>query len=248
MVFGSQSETPYQCPYPVQFPSQSKLAVEEKVRVPPNNSLSDYHFGILHYFHTRCSHVLVFPTQYAFSYDPERWGTPLSLEFPEADDGMHDPKETVVDEQLWHKRGWGVSYVRGVANLGCLVIMILAVVMLLCVSFCHSVFAGIHELIYTIFFVSPRQNSAGYPVLSHFDLTAGPPTLSATFLNATSQYPGLIDTDTPSWAYTKTSWHDGSELQLVFSDEFEKEGRTFSEGDDPYWEAVNLHYWVSPFR
>ncbi|EIM83185.1 glycoside hydrolase family 16 protein [Stereum hirsutum FP-91666 SS1] len=128
---------------------------------------------------------------------------------------MHDPKETVVDEQLWHKRGWGVSYVRGVANLGCLVIMILAVVMLF----------------------------AGYPVLSHFDLTAGPPTLSATFLNATSQYPGLIDTDTPSWAYTKTSWHDGSELQLVFSDEFEKEGRTFSEGDDPYWEAVNLHYW-----
>jgi beta-glucanase (GH16 family) len=29
----------------------------------------------------------------------------------------------------------------------------------------------------------------------------------------------------------------------VFSDEFNKEGRTFYPGDDPYWEAVDLHYW-----
>lgn len=69
-------------------------------------------------------------------------------------------------------------------------------------------------------------------------------------LNASGQVPdmgnfGLIDTDTPSWAYTKTSWEDGSEMQLVFSDEFETEGRSFYPGDDPYWEAVDLHYWVS---
>ncbi|KAG6880328.1 hypothetical protein C0992_011077 [Termitomyces sp. T32_za158] len=35
-----------------------------------------------------------------------------------------------------------------------------------------------------------------------------------------------------------------SELQLVFSDEFYVDGRTFYPGDDPYWEAVDLHYWV----
>jgi len=29
----------------------------------------------------------------------------------------------------------------------------------------------------------------------------------------------------------------------VFSDEFNTPGRTFWKGDDPYWEAVNLHYW-----
>ena len=42
---------------------------------------------------------------------------------------------------------------------------------------------------------------------------------------------------------TKKSLHDGSELKLIFSDEFNNDGRTFYPGDDPYWEAVDLHYW-----
>lgn len=55
---------------------------------------------------------------------------------------------------------------------------------------------------------------------------------------------GLIDLDTPQAAYTIPSFHDPSvELQLVFSDEFEVEGRSFYPGDDPYFEAVDLHYW-----
>ena len=33
-------------------------------------------------------------------------------------------------------------------------------------------------------------------------------------------------------------------MVLVFSDEFNRDGRTFYPGDDPYWEAVDLHYWV----
>src|SRR5258708_1454346 len=53
----------------------------------------------------------------------------------------------------------------------------------------------------------------------------------------------LIDVDTPSSAHTYTSFADSSQWQLVFSDEFEVENRTFWPGDDPYWEAVNLHYW-----
>lgn len=40
-----------------------------------------------------------------------------------------------------------------------------------------------------------------------------------------------------------TSFADGSEWQLVFSDEFNTDNRTFWPGDDPYWEAVDLHYW-----
>ncbi len=31
----------------------------------------------------------------------------------------------------------------------------------------------------------------------------------------------------------------------MFSDEFNTEGRTFYPGDDPYWEAVDLHYWAT---
>lgn len=54
---------------------------------------------------------------------------------------------------------------------------------------------------------------------------------------------GLIDRDTPKEAYTKTSYQDNSELQLVFSDEFNVDGRSFYPGDDPYWEAEDLHYW-----
>ncbi len=58
---------------------------------------------------------------------------------------------------------------------------------------------------------------------------------------------GLIDRDTPESAYTKTSYRDGSKWVLVFSDEFEQEGRTFYPGEDPYWEAVDLHYWVRAY-
>jgi beta-glucanase (GH16 family) len=55
---------------------------------------------------------------------------------------------------------------------------------------------------------------------------------------------GLVDLETPKSAYTMQSFTDGSEYQLVFSDEFNTDGRTFYPGDDPYWEAVDLHYWA----
>lgn len=54
----------------------------------------------------------------------------------------------------------------------------------------------------------------------------------------------LIDPATPQSAYTKPSVDDPSvTLQLVFSDEFNVEGRSFYPGDDPFWEAVDLWYW-----
>jgi len=68
-------------------------------------------------------------------------------------------------------------------------------------------------------------------------------------INATGQLPefatnhGLIDKDTPRSAYTKKSYLSDEELVLVFSDEFNQDGRTFFPGDDPFWEAVDLHYW-----
>lgn len=68
----------------------------------------------------------------------------------------------------------------------------------------------------------------------------------------------LIDPDTPPEAYTHKSLDTGEEWDLVFSDEFNEDGRTFYNGgldnstnaylsrvigDDPFWEAVDLHYW-----
>lgn len=54
---------------------------------------------------------------------------------------------------------------------------------------------------------------------------------------------GLIDLDTPQDVYTKADYYTGKNWQLIFSDEFNVDGRTFYPGDDPYWEAVDLHYW-----
>ncbi|KAF9452398.1 glycoside hydrolase family 16 protein [Macrolepiota fuliginosa MF-IS2] len=71
-------------------------------------------------------------------------------------------------------------------------------------------------------------------------------------INSSGQIPaipgnwGLIDLDTPKEAYTIPSWNDPSKpMQLIFSDEFNVDGRTFYPGDDPYWEAVDLHYWAT---
>lgn len=65
--------------------------------------------------------------------------------------------------------------------------------------------------------------------------------------NATGQIPkmngnfALIDEDTPKSAYTMASFEDPTQtFDLVFSDEFNLDGRTFYPGDDPFWEAVRF--------
>ncbi|KAG2413279.1 beta-glucan synthesis-associated protein KRE6 [Aspergillus terreus] len=55
---------------------------------------------------------------------------------------------------------------------------------------------------------------------------------------------GLIDPDTPKDALKKTS-ADGKEWTLVFSDEFTTPGRTFYDGDDPFYQGVDLWYGVT---
>ncbi|KAI0777564.1 beta-glucan synthesis-associated [Trametes elegans] len=55
------------------------------------------------------------------------------------------------------------------------------------------------------------------------------------------QMPELIDPDTPDSAKSRTGF-DGEQYELVFSDEFNIEGRTFYPGDDPFWEAADLWY------
>lgn len=53
---------------------------------------------------------------------------------------------------------------------------------------------------------------------------------------------GLIDPDTPASKRTRKSTFDGSTLNLVFSDEFNENDRTFYPGDDPYWTAPDFWY------
>ena len=51
--------------------------------------------------------------------------------------------------------------------------------------------------------------------------------------------PLVLDPDTPASVLTRTGF-DNYPYDLVFSDEFNKPGRTFGPGDDSYWEAANL--------
>jgi len=57
-------------------------------------------------------------------------------------------------------------------------------------------------------------------------------------------FPALIDSDTPDDIVNgKRVGYDGKDYQLVFSDEFNTDGRTFYPGDDPFWEGQDLNYW-----
>lgn len=92
---------------------------------------------------------------------------------------------------------------------------------------------------------------AGYPIISSFG--SATTTLGAYNLggiNKTGQvpalvgFPSLIDKDTPTDAYSRTGT-DKNQYNLIFSDEFNTDGRSFYPGDDPFWEAVDLHYWYT---
>lgn len=47
-----------------------------------------------------------------------------------------------------------------------------------------------------------------------------------------SNFPSLIDTDTPDSAKTRTGFDGNDDWELVFSDEFNKDGRTFFDGGE----------------
>ncbi|EKM61134.1 glycoside hydrolase family 16 protein [Phanerochaete carnosa HHB-10118-sp] len=158
--------------------------------------------------------------KFSLSPNPNEWGANLSIEHPEPDDFIHNP-----DPRRDRKsdRGGDFFTYRALANLGCLVVLLVGLLALF----------------------------AGYPIISHFtkqtQSTLGGFNLGG--INASGQIAsmpgnwGLVDLETPSDAYTKQDYKSGKSWQLIFSDEFNTDGRTFYPGDDPYWEAVDLHYW-----
>ncbi|KAI0348522.1 beta-glucan synthesis-associated [Trametopsis cervina] len=158
--------------------------------------------------------------KFAMSPDPAAWGGNVAPGDREPDDELHNPDPR---RDRKNDKGGTIFTARGISNLGCLAILFLGITMLF----------------------------AGYPLLSHF--LKHPPSSFGGFniggTNASGQIaamPGnfaLIDRDTPQSAYTKPDPVFGKKWELVFSDEFNVDGRTFYPGDDPYWEAVDLHYW-----
>ncbi|SPO24289.1 related to KRE6 - glucan synthase subunit [Ustilago trichophora] len=146
---------------------------------------------------------------------------------PEDDDWLHVPG-VERDQGIFSKAvGCCSISTRGLFNLGALVVLASGLLMLF----------------------------AGYPILRHF-LVNNLDRKAASFFglggtNGSGQVPllpglfALIDPDTPAKQHSWKNPVDGTSFHLVFSDEFETEGRTFWPGDDPFWEAVDLHYWVT---
>ncbi|GJE84331.1 glycoside hydrolase family 16 protein [Phanerochaete sordida] len=162
--------------------------------------------------------------EYTLAPDPSTWGADVTKEFKEEDDAMHEPGPPRKGKA---DRDPHIFSMRGIMNLGALLLVCIGVVALL----------------------------TGWPIIYHFTRHE-PSTLGAFNLggiNASGQVPVFtsgrfspIDPDTPQDAYTRPSLADPStNYELVFSDEFNKDGRTFYPGDDPYWEAVDLHYWAT---
>jgi len=94
----------------------------------------------------------------------------------------------------------------------------------------------------------------GYPVLTSLRRVTGVTSkkLCSEDVNCLSnevpllknQRTSLIDPDTPDSAMSKTA-KDGTKMKLVFSDEFNTDGRTFYDGDDPYFQGVDIWYGVT---
>lgn len=159
--------------------------------------------------------------EYTLAPDPSTWGTSVTKEFKEEDDEMHEPGPARKIDRDGRIFSW-----RGLSNLGALVFVVVGVVALL---------TG-WPIIYH--FTSHEQSTLGAYNLGGINASGQVPVLNGRFT--------LIDPDTPQDAYTRVSPHDPSQTyELVFSDEFNTDGRTFYPGDDPYWEAEDLHYWAT---
>lgn len=152
----------------------------------------------------------------------------------EPDDYLHNP-DPIRDLKI--DKGGSILTGRGVANLGCLFVLVAGFMTLLLVN---RNYPSVNELTRAI-------NSAGYPIMTHFlkKVQSDQGGFNIGGINATGQVAtmpgnfGLIDLDTPKDAYTMSSFmNPDDEWDLVFSDEFNVDGRTFYPGDDPYWEAV----------
>ena len=152
-----------------------------------------------------------------YAYDPD------TENVPEDDDYLHEPDfKDKTEGGFWSGRGW--------LNIGALVLLVVA---LLSLFICYPVVSYYQEHARNQRLMSENENIRVSK--AHEDLSQPPQTFNM---------PNLIDNDTPEDAKTRTGW-DGEEYDLVFSDEFNTDGRSFYPGDDPYWEAVNLWYWAT---
>ncbi|ODQ78589.1 glycoside hydrolase family 16 protein [Babjeviella inositovora NRRL Y-12698] len=146
---------------------------------------------------------------------------PLHIDEKEDDDYLHNP-DPIADAEYENNRfKYDMKHLDRRSGMGLAGIILLALGML-------TVFVVYPILTYSG--VTSPGHVTPYEVLTLYEY----PTLSAVRTS-------LVDPDTPAEYKTRTS-REGEEWQLVFSDEFNAEGRTFYEGDDQFWYAPDFNY------
>lgn len=146
---------------------------------------------------------------------------PLHIDEKEPDDYLHNP-DPIEDANYDKNRFWHDLKLLDKRSLGGLVGIIVLVISAL------LVFILVPVLTYSG--VTNPYKPETYEVLTQYLY----PMLSAVRTS-------LIDPDTPEDEYTHKS-RFGDEWNLAFSDEFNAEGRTFYDGDDQFFQAVDIHY------
>ncbi|ODV97632.1 hypothetical protein PACTADRAFT_37303 [Pachysolen tannophilus NRRL Y-2460] len=148
---------------------------------------------------------------------------PLHIEDKEPDDYLHNP-DPIADAQydknrfLYDLKSMDKRSAGGVFGF------------LFMIAGAIAVFVILPLLTYTGIADTSTVVESEYTVLTDYTY----PQLSAIRTS-------LVDPDTPDDVYSRTAL-DGSEWTLVFSDEFNAEGRTFYDGDDQFWYAADLNY------
>lgn len=163
-------------------------------------------------------------------------GLLLFPEDVEKDDYLHNP-----DPNEKEKRDCDIFTRRGLVNVGGLAILALGILVLFIGYPILYVFCQTSLICIVLISSSTFVDKATKPEV-------GPCTNNPLCITGKQSEPllqnvrrGLIDPDTLDKYKTRTSY-DGKKQVLVFSDEFNKDGRTFYDGDDPFFQAVDIWY------
>ncbi|EME48613.1 glycoside hydrolase family 16 protein [Dothistroma septosporum NZE10] len=149
-------------------------------------------------------------------------GLLLFPEDVEKDDYLHNPDPNDKDGKLSCA---DLFSKRGLVNVGGLALITIGILIL---------FIGYPILTFVQAAIHPQGDSCS----SNPDCIAGDRDLLKNLRT------GLIDPDTPSSAKSRTG-DNGKHQVLAFSDEFNEDGRTFYDGDDPYFQAMDFWYGVT---
>ncbi|KAK6465709.1 glucan synthase subunit [Scheffersomyces coipomensis] len=157
---------------------------------------------------------------------------PLHIDEKEPDDYLHNPDPIADAEYDKNRFAHDFKHMdkRSIGGLIGFIVLFLGA---------SAIFVILPALTYSG--ITSGYKPQAYEILTHYQY----PLLSAIRTD-------LVDPDTPQDALTHIS-RNGDTWNLVFSDEFNIEGRTFYPGDDQFFTAPDLHYdatkdleWYSP--